>query len=101
MRRLLALGLIAVVVLGGGLADAAGAKARLRIIAPADVPFRTLYLSPGAFNGSRSWVLAPADVVVVQAPPVEGITMSCTNGQRVHGTIHLRGGETVTCTFTR
>ena len=101
MRRVLALVAAALVLLGGGLADAAGAKARLRVVAPADMPFRTLYLQPGAFNGSRSWTLAPGYYVVVQAPPVAGVlTVRCTNGQNTYGGITLRPGEDVTCTFS-
>ena len=101
MRRLLALALGTMVVLGAGLVDAAGAKARLRIVAPPDMPFRTLYLQPGAVNGSRSWTLAPGNYVVVQAPPVAGtLTVRCTNGQNTYGTIRLAAGADVTCTFS-
>src|SRR5262245_61756153 len=98
MRRFIILALLAVVGFGSAAptADAAPGRATLRIVAPAGMGFLTIGLSPPAFTGSRTFNnLKPGTYTVVQAPPLGGVSVSCTNGAGQRQTLHA--GDDVTC----
>jgi len=98
--KLLLVPIVAALLLGGGHVESGPRTARLRIVAPATMEFRTLGLPLGAFTGPHTFNrLQPGRYVVVQAPPVPGVLqVSCTNGQTMQQ--DLVAGDDVTCTFS-
>jgi hypothetical protein len=103
MRRLIPIAVLAVLGVGTAAttADAAPGRATLRFVAPANMHFVTIDLSPPAFTGSRTFNnLRPGVYTVVQAPPVAGVLrVSCSNGTGQQQQT-LRAGDDVTCTYS-
>lgn len=74
--------------------------ARLTVVAPADMPFRTLGLKEPTFVGGRTFNnVAPGQYLVVQVPPVDSLQISCSDGELARHT--LVAGDNVVCTYTR